>query len=248
VLKAESLSKMYGKSIAIENITFFANDGEILGLLGANGAGKTTTLKIFGGLLKPTSGRVIVEGIDVVQEPILAKSKIGYLPESPSLYEKLTGFDLLMMLGALRKLDQGNVEKRIFELSKVLELNSAIYNEISTYSKGMRQKLAFLTAVLHNPDVLILDEPTSGLDPRSRKLVKNWIVQLGKLGKTILMSTHVTETAESICNKIAIIDKGRIVAMGTAEEICTKTSTDTLEDAFVKLVGGTEWKIQDIVH
>ncbi len=248
MLKAERLSKSYGTFKAVDDISFEAKDGEILGLLGANGAGKTTTLKIFCGLLKPTSGRAVVEGIDVMLDPIGAKAKIGYLPESPALYEKLTGFDLLMMIGALRGMEQGTLERRIFELAKVTELDSAINTEIGTYSKGMRQKVAFLSAVVHDPKVLILDEATSGLDPRSRKLVKNWILELGKLGRTILMSTHVTETAESICDKIAVIDKGKITAFGTVKKLCDETATENLEDAFVKLVGGNEWKMQAIVR
>ncbi len=236
MLETQSLTKFFGNVVALDSLTFKVEKGEIFGLLGTNGAGKTTTMKIFACLLKPTSGAVLVDGLDVTLEPIEVKRRIGYLPETPSLYDKLTGREFLLMLGNLRNMPIDVLEKRVDGFSRSLELGAFLNLEIGTYSKGMRQRIAFSSAILHRPPTLILDEPTSGLDPRFSKIVKGWIRDYIENGNTVLMSTHVTEIAESLCDRVAIIHEGRIVGLDTPDGLKSRMEVATLEDAFVKLV------------
>lgn len=238
MLETRNLTKRFGSVIALDNISFKVNEGEIFGLLGTNGAGKTTTMKILTCLLKPTSGSANVLGYDVTRQSMEVKRRIGYMPEAPSLYEKLTGREFLQMLGKLRMLPGEVLKKRMDEFTVVLELDEALDMEIGTYSKGMRQRIAFASAILHRPPVLILDEPTTGLDPRFSKRVKGWIKNYTKEGRAVLMSTHVTEIAESLCDRVAVIHKGRIVGLGSPAELEKQLGTGNLEDSFIKLVEG----------
>ncbi len=236
MLDIQDLYKTFGSVKAVDGISLTVNKGEIFGLLGTNGAGKTTTMKILACLLKPTSGKAIVNGMDVVKKPLEVKAQIGYLPEMPSLFEKLTGREFLYMLGNLRKMDDTVLTDQINKFAKVLELDEALDMELGTYSKGMRQRISFASAILHEPPILILDEPTSGLDPRFARLVKQWIKGYVSDGNIVLMSTHVTEIAESLCHRIAIIHDGRIVGMGTPRELSDSLGAVNLEEAFVMLV------------
>jgi len=236
MLATWNLSKSFGKVVAVDDITFEVKKGEVFGLLGTNGAGKTTTMKIFACLIKPTSGMAYVDGLDVAQRPMDVKERIGYLPEMPALYEKLTGREFLMMLGSLRAMPSGVLDRRLEEFSRTLELGEALDMEIGTYSKGMRQRVAFASSMLHEPPVLMLDEPTSGLDPRFSKMVKNWIREYADQGHTVLMSTHVTEIAESLCDRVAVIHKGKIQGMDNPKALAASVGVVSLEDAFVKLV------------
>jgi ABC-2 type transport system ATP-binding protein len=236
MLETRNLVKTFGKVVAVNDVSFSVHRGEIFGLLGTNGAGKTTTMKIFSCLLRPTSGQAFVDGLDVVQSQLEVKKRLGYLPETPALYEKLTGREFLLMLGSLRSMPENELAKRVEEFSRTLELREALDMEIGTYSKGMRQRIAFASAVLHRPPVLILDEPTSGLDPRFAKLVKGWIRDYARAGNTVLMSTHVTEIAESLCDRVAIIHDGKILKLDAPPGLCMTLGVKTLEDAFVKLV------------
>jgi ABC-type multidrug transport system ATPase subunit len=238
MLATLNLTKVFGSVIAVDNITFEVRRGEVFGLLGTNGAGKTTTMKVFACLLRPTSGMAFVDGIDVTARPMEVKRRIGYMPETPALYEKLTGREFLQMLGTLRGLGGTELAGRVDEFDRSLELGAALDLEIGTYSKGMRQRVAFASALLHRPPALVLDEPTSGLDPRFAKLVKGWIREYANRGNTVLMSTHVTEIAESLCDRVAVIHKGRIAAMDAPRALRESAGVATLEDAFVRIVEG----------
>lgn len=240
-LQALNLSKMFNGFPALNNVSFEVEEGEIFGLLGPNGAGKSTCMKIFTGLLAPSFGQAIVDGIDVMRNPIQAKTKLGYLPEHPALFEHLTGREFLAMIGKIRDIHTEEIEHRIERFIGALDMTGKIDNLIGTYSKGMRQKIAFASSVIHNPPILILDEPTSGLDPRFGRYVKDIIRDFGEQKKTILMSTHITDVAHSLCHKIAIINNGEIAIIGSVNEVIKKTDSDNLEEAFIKLVGGRIW-------
>jgi len=240
-IMVEHLSKRFGKVLAVDDLSLEVADGEIFGILGSNGAGKTTTLKVLCGLLRPDGGRVEVAGIDVLQNPVEAKGKIGFLPEAPALYDQLSGKEFLEMIGTLRGIEPGRLGKRIDDLLESMELTASRDRNVGTYSRGMRQKLAFASAIIHEPGILILDEPLSGLDPRFGKLFKCWIKEHAMAGRSVLMSTHVTANAEQMCDKVAIMDKGRLLCSGKVADVMASAEARSLEDAFVTLVGGNRW-------
>ena len=237
MIQVNGLTKYYGSRPAAKDITFEVGKGEVFGLLGTNGAGKSTTIKMLCGLLKPTRGFIKIGGIDIQKMPLKAKSMMGYLPENPLIYERLTGAETLELIGNLRKLSDEMIQQRITYYAGSLGLGEQIYHEVGTYSKGMRQKLAIAMTLIHDPDTVLLDEPASGLDPRYTKLLKDWILNLAGNGRTILLSTHIIEMAESLCTKIAIIDQGKLLAIGTVNEIQMSTGVNNLEDAFIRLIG-----------
>ena len=237
MIKVEGLTKYYGNKPAAKDISFEVNNGEVFGILGTNGAGKSTTIKMMCGLLKPTRGIIQIGGVNLQRMPLKAKSMMGYLPENPLIYDKLTGAETLELIGNLRKLSSDMIEQRIGYYAKSLGLGEQIYHEVGTYSKGMRQKLAIAMTLIHDPEMVLLDEPASGLDPRYTKLLKDWIKNLSANGKTVLLSTHIIEMAETLCNRIAIIDQGQLKAIGTINEIQTSTGVTSLEDAFIRIIG-----------
>jgi len=237
MIQVNGLTKYYGSRPAAKDITFEVGKGEVFGLLGTNGAGKSTTIKMLCGLLKPTRGFIKIGGIDIQKMPLKAKSMMGYLPENPLIYERLTGAETLELIGNLRKLSDEMIQQRITYYASSLGLGEQIHHEVGTYSKGMRQKLAIAMTLIHDPDTVLLDEPASGLDPRYTKLLKDWILNLAGNGRTILLSTHIIEMAESLCTKIAIIDQGKLLAIGTVNEIQMSTGVNNLEDAFIRLIG-----------
>ena len=236
MIKVNGLTKYYGKKPAAKDITFEVNKGEVFGLLGTNGAGKSTTIKMLCGLLKPTRGSIMIGDVDLNRMPLKAKSMMGYLPENPLIYDKLTGAETLELIGRLRKLSNDMIDQRVKYYAQTLDLGEQIYHEVGTYSKGMRQKLAIAMTLIHDPEMLLLDEPASGLDPRYTKLLKDWIKNLSANGRTILLSTHIIEMAETLCDKIGIIDQGKLMAIGTVDEIQTSTGVRNLEDAFIRLI------------
>ena len=237
MIQVNGLTKYYGSRPAAKDITFEVVKGEVFGLLVTNGAGKSTTIKMLCGLLKPTRGFIKIGGIDIQKMPLKAKSMMGYLPENPLIYERLTGAETLELIGNLRKLSDEMIQQRITYYASSLGLGEQIHHEVGTYSKGMRQKLAIAMTLIHDPDTVLLDEPASGLDPRYTKLLKDWILNLAGNGRTILLSTHIIELAESLCTKIAIIDQGKLLAIGTVNEIQMSTGVNNLEDAFIRLIG-----------
>jgi len=236
MIKVNGLTKYYGNKPAAKDITFEVKKGEVFGLLGTNGAGKSTTIKMLCGLLKPTRGSILIGDIDLNRMPLKAKSMMGYLPENPLIYDKLTGAETLELIGRLRKLSNDMIEQRVKYYAQTLDLGEQIYHEVGTYSKGMRQKLAIAMTLIHDPEMVLLDEPASGLDPRYTKLLKDWIKNLSANGRTILLSTHIIEMAETLCDRIGIIDQGKLMAIGTVNEIQTSTGVGNLEDAFIRLI------------
>jgi ABC-2 type transport system ATP-binding protein len=236
MIKVQGLTKYYGSKPAAKDITFEVQKGEVFGLLGTNGAGKSTTIKMLCGLLKPTRGLIQIGDVDLNRKPLKAKSLMGYLPENPLIYDKLTGAETLELIGKLRKLSGEMILQRVNYYAETLGLGEQIYHEVGTYSKGMRQKLAIAMTLIHDPEMILLDEPASGLDPRYTKLLKDWIKNLSANGRTILLSTHIIEMAENLCNRIGIIDQGKLKTVGTSSEIQASTGVRNLEDAFIRLI------------
>ncbi len=237
MIRVNGLTKYYSGRPAAKDVSFEVGKGEVFGLLGTNGAGKSTTIKMMCGLLRPTRGSVQIGGVDLQRRPLKAKSLMGYLPENALIYDKLTGAEMLELIGKLRKLSKKLIVQRTEYYAKSLGLGEQIHHEVGTYSKGMRQKIAIAMTLIHDPEVILLDEPASGLDPRYTKLLKDWIQNLAANGRTILLSTHIIELAETLCNKVGIIDQGKLLALGTINEIQTSTGVTNLEDAFIRLVG-----------
>lgn len=242
LIETRSLVKRYGEKLAVNNVSFDVQGGEIFGFLGPNGAGKTTTIKMIVGLLQPTSGSVKVAGFDVQTQPLLAKAASGYVPDTPNLYAKLSGRELLRFVGDLYSLERGQTARRIDELLRVLELTAAADDTIDSYSHGMQQKASLAAALVHDPRVLVLDEPTVGLDPKSARLIKDILRQLAERGAAVMLSTHILEIAERMCDRIGIINKGELVAIGTMDELrhLGRSGETSLEDIFLGLTGGAE--------
>jgi len=240
MIQVENLRKDYRSTTAIDGISFKVGSGEIFGLLGSNGAGKSTTIKILAGILRPTSGEVFLAEHDVRRDTLASKRMRGYMPEFPILYENLTGFEFLYFVGRLLDMEEHAITERILTYSRAMELETHLHSLIGTYSKGTRQKITFIMSILNEPPVLLLDEPTSGLDPRFTRLLKDWILSYRAKGTSILISTHITAVAEDICDRVAIIHKGRIRAIGKTEDLLEVTGTDSLEDAFVQVVDSVE--------
>lgn len=239
-----NLTKRYGNITAIANLDLTIPSGQFFGFLGPNGAGKTTTIKTLAGLLKPTSGTVKVDGIDVQKNPIQAKRVLGFIPDKPFIYEKLTGREFLQFVAGLYEVNEHEVENRIAQLLDLFELTDWANELVESYSHGMRQKTVMSAALIHQPKVLVVDEPMVGLDPKGARQVKKIFRDLCDQGVTIFMSTHTLEIAEQMCDHIAIIQKGRIIAQGTMDELRALAQTDlaSLEDIFLDLTGGYEMK------
>jgi len=241
LIETKNLVKHFGDKIAVNNVSFEVYEGEIFGFLGPNGAGKTTTIKMIVGLLQPTSGTVKVAGYDVQTQPLLAKASNGYVPDTPNLYPKLSGRELLRFVGDLYELDHQRVERRIDELLNLFDLDQAGDDPIDSYSHGMQQKTALAAALMHDPRVLVLDEPTVGLDPRSARMIKDMLRQMANRGAAVFLSTHILEIAERMCDRIGIINNGKLVAVGTMDELRAMQHGETsLEDIFLSLTGGAE--------
>jgi ABC-2 type transport system ATP-binding protein len=242
LIETRTLVKRYGEKVAVNNVSFDVYGGEVFGFLGPNGAGKTTTIKMIVGLLQPTSGTVKVAGYDVQKQPLFAKAASGYVPDTPNLYAKLTGRELLQFVGDLYNLDRGQAARRIDELLRMFDLSGAGDDTFDSYSHGMQQKTSLAAALMHDPKVLILDEPTVGLDPKSARLIKDILRQLADRGAAVMLSTHILEIAERMCDRIGIINKGELIAVGTMDELrkLGKEGQSSLEDIFLGLTGGAE--------
>jgi ABC-2 type transport system ATP-binding protein len=233
-----NLTKQYEQILAVNNLSLNISRGEVFGLLGSNGAGKTTTLQIIAGLLKATVGKVYINGLDVVEHPIKVKAILGYLPESPAVYEQLTGREFLNFIGRLRGLSEPDIKKRVNKMAKLFDLSDRIDSRLSSYSKGMKQKISFAATIIHKPKLVLLDEPTSGLDPRFGRLIKDWIKLYKETDNTIILSSHMIDLVEELCGRILILDKGSIKGFGTVDELNRQAGTDNLEDTFIELTGG----------
>jgi len=242
LIETRDLIKRYGDKVAVNNVSFNVYSGEVFGFLGPNGAGKTTTLKMIVGLLQPTSGMVKVAGYDVQTQSMLAKAACGYVPDTPNLYAKLSGRELLRFVSDLYSLERSQVARRIDELLRMFDLTAAADDTIDSYSHGMQQKVSLAAALMHDPKVLVLDEPTVGLDPKSARLIKDILRQLADRGAAVVLSTHILEIAERMCDRIGIINRGQLIAVGTMDELRTldKTGVASLEDIFLDLTGGAD--------
>jgi len=240
VIRLAGLTKRYGKFTAVDGIDLEVPRGELFGLLGPNGAGKSTTLRMIAGILRPTSGTVLVGGVDIQQRPLEAKARLGYIPDRPFVYDKLTGGEFLRFAAALYGQQGALVERRIDELLEFFELTSWKHELTETYSHGMRQKLIISGALVHRPEVVVVDEPMVGLDPKSARLLKDLFRQFVDRGGTVLMSTHTLEVAEVMCDRIAILYRGKIAADGTMDDLRQQTASEStsLEDLFLKVTGG----------
>jgi ABC-2 type transport system ATP-binding protein len=240
MIEARGLAKRYGETQAVAGVDLAVRPGEIFGFLGPNGAGKTTTIKMLIGLLQPTSGTALIGGHDIATQPLAAKRLLGYVPDQPYLPEKLTAHEFLQFVAGLYRLERGEARRRGDDLLRLFGLDERADELIGGYSHGMRQKTALAGALLHSPRAFFLDEPTVGLDPRSARLIKDILREVAGRGAAVFMSTHILEIAERMCDRVAIINQGRIVATGTVPELRAGRSSESLEDIFLELTGGDE--------
>ena len=238
MIEVQQLSKRYGRVQAVQSVSFTAQPGEVLGLLGPNGAGKSTTIKAITGLIRPTSGAVRLAGFDVVKAPVKAKAHLGYVPDRPYLYLKLTGRELLRFLGKLRGVSE--VERKIEGWLEFFSLQAFGNELIEGYSHGMRQKLTFISALLHEPRVLIIDEPMVGLDPRAAKQVRELMKNYARReNRTVLLTTHSMEVAEEVADRVLLVHQGRVAAEGTLSELGVGEGAADLEAIFLQLTEET---------
>jgi len=237
MIELKDLTKKYVDFPAVDNLNLSIQKGEIFGFIGPNGAGKTTTIKMMGGILEPTSGSVMIAGISMKDHPEKAKSKIGFIPDRPYLYEKLTGMEFLKFVGDLYGVDSDTFSKKAEQHLKMFSLLDWADELIESYSHGMKQRLIMAAALLHDPEVIIVDEPMVGLDPVAIMMVKDLFRNLAKQGVTVFMSTHTLKIAEDICDRIGIIHKGHLIATGTTEDLQREAQvTDAdLEQVFLSL-------------
>jgi ABC-2 type transport system ATP-binding protein len=238
LLSIESLSKTYrgSKSPAVDNLQLEVQPGEIFGFLGPNGAGKTTTIKAVVGLLRPDHGRILVDGVDVWASPIEAKRRVGFVPDTPDVYDRLTGREYLSFIADVFEVPPAERDRRAAELLEMFALKDAIGDLVQSFSHGMKQKLAVTAALLHHPRLFILDEPMTGLDPRSSHLFKEMMRAHCDGGGSVFFSTHILEVAERLCDRIGIINRGKLVAIGTMDELRQQaTGESTLEQIFLEL-------------
>lgn len=234
------LTKRYGDFTAVDGLDLEVGSGVIFGLLGPNGAGKTTTLRMIAGILEPDAGTVELGGHDIVDDPKAARALLGFVPDRPFVYEKLTGAELLRFTAGLYGLDGPEIEARIDELLELWDLAPWRDQLIESYSHGMRQKIIISSALVHRPRVLVVDEPMVGLDPRSARLLKDLLRSYADAGGTAMVSTHTLELAETLCDRLAVIDRGRIVAQGTLDDLRRTAEVDAagLEEVFLRITQG----------
>jgi len=241
MIRIENLSKTFGSFKAVDDVSLHVPSGEIHGFLGPNGAGKTTTISMIAGLLRPSAGRVTIDGHDLARQPESAKRALGFIPDRPFLYEKLTAAELLRFHGGLYGLAEQETESRARELLELFELSAWSNELVESFSHGMKQRLVMCAAFLHRPRAVLVDEPMVGLDPRGALLIKDIFRAMSRSGVAILMSTHTLEVAQEVCDRISIILGGRIIASGTFDELRTLAGTEDapLTPVFFKLTGGS---------
>jgi ABC-2 type transport system ATP-binding protein len=241
MIAIHDLVKNYGPFTAVDGVSLDVPPGEIHGFLGPNGAGKTTTLRMIAGLLKPSAGRILVNGHDLATEPEAAKMSLGFIPDRSFIYEKLTGGEFLRFHGGLYGLEDPGISERVHEMLELFELGRWQHELIESYSHGMKQRLVMCAAFLHRPRAVVVDEPMVGLDPRGARLIKDVFRKMSARGVAILMSTHTLEVAQEMCDRISIILKGRIIARGTVPDIRAMGDghDDQLTSVFLKLTGGS---------
>jgi len=238
-VELKDATKRYNEIVAVNKLNLTISTGEIFGLLGPNGSGKSTTLKMLLGLVQPTAGSVTVLGLDVQKQPVEVKRLVGYVPESPNIYEFLTGIEYLDFIADIYGVPTAEKKQRITEYLKALQLEGREGDMINSYSDGMKKKISLISAFLHKPKLLILDEPLNALDPRSARIVKEFLYELKTQGVTSIMSTHVLEIAQALCDRIGIMYQGQLLALGNMDELRQRASLPQsgLEDIFLRLTG-----------
>jgi len=242
MIAVENLVKIYGRFKAVDGVTLNVEPGEIHGFLGPNGAGKTTTMRMIAGLLKPSSGRIVVNKHDMDREPEAAKASLGFIPDRPFIYDKLTAGEFLTFHAGLYGMSNGQVGSRVDEMLDLFELSQWKNELIESFSHGMKQRLVMSSAFFHRPQAVAVDEPMVGLDPRGARLIKDVFRRMSERGVAILMSTHTLEVAQEMCHRVSIIQKGHISAQGTVDEvkqIAGSTTDEHLTAVFLKLTGGS---------
>ncbi len=250
-LIVRELTKKYGDLTAVNKISFEIKVGEIFGFLGPNGAGKTTTMKMITGLLQPTSGKITIDDIDIIEEPLKAKSLIGYIPDRPYIYEKLTAREFLLFIAGLYSIPEKVSKNKADELLQLFDLTSVADELIENFSHGMKQRLTMAAALIHSPHLIVVDEPMVGLDPRGSLLIRRLFKKLSREDKvSIFLSTHTLSIAEEVCDRLAIINRGELIAIGTLDELreLAASKDATLEELFLKLTSPelAEKEIQEV--
>ncbi len=237
MIKLHNISKSFGHTEAVKDLSLEVKKGEIFGFLGPNGAGKSTTIRMLAGILQPDSGSIEVDGISLDRDPVAVKSRLGYIPDDPFIYRYLTGREFLAFVGTVHNVSIREQQKRIQHLLKLFPTIDSIDGPFYTYSRGTRQKLVFMAALLHEPKILLIDEPMVGLDPMSAKTVKDLLITAAKDGVTIFLSTHTLSIAEEICDRVGIINHGTLIAEGSLDELRrqTKHQHAHLEELFLSL-------------
>lgn len=243
MIELDNLTKRYGDTLAVDTLNLRVPDGQVFGFLGPNGAGKTTTIRMMMGLLQPTSGSVRLGGHDLAREPVAAKQLCGFVPDRPHIYEKLTGAEFLDLVAGLYAVADAVAAPRREQLLEMFDLTQWGGELVESYSHGMKQRLVMAAALIHAPRLLIVDEPMVGLDPRGARLLKRTLRQLARNGVTVFMSTHSLEVAEETCDRIGIINQGRLIAVGSVEELRRQAGSHSnarLEAIFLRLTGGED--------
>ena len=240
MIEIKNITKKYGEKIAVNDLSLSLNNGEIFGFIGPNGAGKSTTIKMMTGVTNIDDGSISIEGFDISKEPIEAKKQFGFVPDSPDLFLRLKGIEYLNFIGDIYNVDKQTRKTKIDELSIKFEMDKELNNKIQSYSHGMRQKIMIIGALLHEPKTWILDEPMTGLDPKSSFLLKEMMREHASKGHTVFFSTHVLEVAEKLCDRIGIINKGKLIYCGTMNELKERYQDLDLESIFLKLTTENE--------
>ncbi len=237
MIEIKNVSKSYNGTVkAVDSLNITIPDGEIIGFLGPNGAGKTTTIKMITGITKPDSGTITINGINVAENALEAKRQFGFVPDSPDMFLRLKGIEYLNFMADIYNVDAATRKERIAELAKRYDMESVLSDQIQSYSHGMRQKIIIMGVLVHSPSVWILDEPMTGLDPKSSFLLKEMMREHAESGKTVFFSTHVLEVAEKLCDRVAVINKGKLQFFGTMEEMREHFKTDdSLEKIFLEM-------------
>ena len=237
MIQFEHVSKKYGKSttLAVDDLNMSVDTGKLFGYIGPNGAGKSTTIRLMTGILAPTEGRVLIDGHDMAKDPVGAKRLIGFVPDSHELYDRLTGLEYLNFMADVYGVSSAQRKQHVEKYLNLFDLEDAAGDQIRSYSRGMKQKLTVIGALIHNPPVWVLDEPMVGVDPKSSHVLKEEMRRHCQAGNTVFFSTHVLEVAEKLCDEIAIIDKGKVLARGTMEELRSGEKGASLEELFLQL-------------
>jgi ABC-2 type transport system ATP-binding protein len=247
MLTLTSLTKQYGSHVAVRNLSLHVPAGELFGFLGPNGAGKTTTIKMIAGLLRPTSGNIEIDGHDLATRPVQAKGALGFIPDRPFLYEKLAAVEFMRFVAGIYGIDGKSLNGRIDGLLELVELSEVSGELIESFSHGMKQRLVLASAFLHRPKLLVVDEPMVGLDPKGARLIKRVFREYCDAGQSVFVSTHTLEVAQELCDRIGIILKGELVALGSMSELEAKAETKgDLEEIFLKLTGGEGFKESEV--